>query len=77
MVKNDRVVQDGNTNDMLFSFKKLISYLSQYFTLKKGDLFYGTPAGVGQVNHGDIYKGYLSSKDNDIKKTNIFSLKVN
>ena len=51
---NDRVVQSGNTADLIFSFEDLIAYVSQFFTLKMGDLiFTGTPAGVGPVKVGD------------------------
>jgi 2-keto-4-pentenoate hydratase/2-oxohepta-3-ene-1,7-dioic acid hydratase in catechol pathway len=51
---NGNTVQKGNTKDMIFSFEDLISYVSDYMTLKTGDLIYtGTPAGVGPVNIGD------------------------
>lgn len=52
--KNGELVQNGTTKDMIFSFDHIISYLSQFFTLKIGDLiFTGTPAGVGPVKIGD------------------------
>jgi len=55
LFKNDKVVQDGNTKAMLWKVDELISYVSQYFTLKKGDIiFTGTPAGVGKVSENDI-----------------------
>ncbi|HET8829296.1 MAG TPA: fumarylacetoacetate hydrolase family protein [Pelobium sp.] len=61
---NDEVKQSGNTSQMLHSFNKLISYASQYFTLKKGDLiFTGTPAGVSKVNIGDQLKGFLQGRE--------------
>ncbi|MDM8159514.1 fumarylacetoacetate hydrolase family protein [Labilibaculum sp. K2S] len=51
---NGNRVQTGNTSNMIFSIDYLISYLSQYFTLKIGDLIYtGTPEGVGPVAIGD------------------------
>ena len=51
---NGNNIQSGNTRDMIFSFDKLISYVSKFFTLKIGDLiFTGTPAGVGPVKIGD------------------------
>lgn len=51
---NDQTRQQGNTKNMLFSFEKIIAFVSQYITLKKGDLiFTGTPEGVGQVHQGD------------------------
>jgi len=45
---------------LLFSFEQIIAFVSQYITLKKGDLiFTGTPAGVGKVNIGDRLEGYI------------------
>ena len=61
--KNDEVVQDGNTSSMLWKINELISYVSQYFTLKKGDIiFTGTPAGVGKVAENDILTGTIEGK---------------
>nr|WP_294899724.1 fumarylacetoacetate hydrolase family protein [uncultured Pedobacter sp.] len=61
---NDELKQIGNTSQMLHSFDKIISYASQYFTLKKGDLiFTGTPAGVSKVNIGDKLTGFLQGKE--------------
>lgn len=61
--KNDEIVQDGNTSSMLWKIDELISYVSQYFTLKKGDLiFTGTPAGVGKVEENDILIGTIEGK---------------
>ena len=61
--KNGDTVQVGNSKDMLFNFDKIISYISQFYTLKIGDLIYtGTPAGVGQVNNGDILKGFIGTQ---------------
>jgi len=57
---NGETKQSGNTNMLLFSFESIIAFVSQYITLKKGDLiFTGTPAGVGQVNVGDHLEGYI------------------
>jgi acylpyruvate hydrolase len=51
---NGQTVQKGNTRDMIFSFGKLIAYVSKFVTLKMGDLiFTGTPAGVGPVKIND------------------------
>lgn len=51
---NGVVKQNGNTADMLFPVGELISRLSEYFTLRPGDLIYtGTPEGVGPLAHGD------------------------
>jgi acylpyruvate hydrolase len=58
--KNGQVVQKGNTAQMIFSFEQIVSFVSQYFTLKVGDLIYtGTPAGVSQVNIGDKLEGFI------------------
>lgn len=52
--------QVGSTNDLLFSFDKVIAYVSQFVTLKVGDLIYtGTPEGVGPVKIGDKLQGYM------------------
>jgi acylpyruvate hydrolase len=61
--QNQLVVQNGNSADMIFSFDDIISYVSQRFTLKKGDfIFTGTPAGVGKINIGDLLEGYISDR---------------
>jgi 2-keto-4-pentenoate hydratase/2-oxohepta-3-ene-1,7-dioic acid hydratase in catechol pathway len=63
LLKNTELVQDGNTNAMLWKIDELISYVSQFFTLKKGDiLFTGTPAGVGKVAENDILVGTIENK---------------
>ena len=62
LFKNDKVVKDGNTKAMLWKVDELISYVSQYFTLKKGDIiFTGTPAGVGKVSENDILIGEINN----------------
>ena len=62
--KNEEIVQDGNTSDMLWKIDELISYVSQYFTLKKGDvIFTGTPACVGKVVEDDVLKGIVNGKE--------------
>ena len=64
LFKNDEIVQDGNTQAMLWKVDELIAYVSQYFTLKKGDIiFTGTPAGVGKVFENDVLKGVISGKE--------------
>src|SRR5690606_31773301 len=61
--KNSAKVQDGDTSLMIFSAEKIIAFVSQYFTLKAGDLiFTGTPAGVGKVVENDILEGFLEDK---------------
>ncbi len=63
LLKNNEVVQNGNTKAMLWKIDELISYISQYFTLKKGDLiFTGTPAGVGKVSENDELTGVMEGK---------------
>ena len=61
--KNGEIVQQGNTQDMLFHFDELIAYISRFLTLKIGDLiFTGTPAGVGPVKIGDRLTAYIEDK---------------
>lgn len=61
--KNGMTVQHGKTSDMIFNFNKIIAYVSQYITLKTGDLiFTGTPAGVGPVAIGDLLEGYIGEE---------------
>jgi 2-keto-4-pentenoate hydratase/2-oxohepta-3-ene-1,7-dioic acid hydratase in catechol pathway len=68
--KNNQLAQSGNSSNMLWKIDELISYVSQYFTLKIGDLiFTGTPAGVSKVISGDLLEGYIDS-------TKMFSLKI-
>lgn len=60
LVINGKSVQQGNTKDLLFSFDAIISFVSQFITLKTGDLiFTGTPEGVGPVHIGDRLEGYI------------------
>jgi len=60
---NGKTVQDGNTSLMIFSFEKIISYVSRFMTLKTGDLIYtGTPAGVGPVAINDRLEAYLEGE---------------
>jgi 2-keto-4-pentenoate hydratase/2-oxohepta-3-ene-1,7-dioic acid hydratase in catechol pathway len=61
--KNGELVQEGNTNSMLWKIDELVAYVSQYFTLKKGDvIFTGTPAGVGAVKENDVLLGMLENE---------------
>ncbi len=61
--KNGEVVQDGNSSLMLWQIDELISYVSKYFMLKKGDvIFTGTPAGVSKVNPGDVLEGRIEGE---------------
>ncbi len=70
MTKNGDVVQSSSTALMLWKIDELISYVSQFFTLKIGDIiFTGTPAGVGAVNVNDTLEGFLEGR-------RLFSIKV-
>ncbi len=61
--KNQETVQQGNTKDMIFGYDDLIVFISQFITLRKGDLIYtGTPVGVGPVQIGDKLEGFLEGK---------------
>jgi 2-keto-4-pentenoate hydratase/2-oxohepta-3-ene-1,7-dioic acid hydratase in catechol pathway len=68
---NGVTVQKGNSSGLIFSFNKIISYVSRFITLKIGDLiFTGTPHGVGRVEIGYNLKAYIEDKlmlDFDIK----------
>ncbi|WDF62489.1 fumarylacetoacetate hydrolase family protein [Flavobacterium sp. KACC 22763] len=60
---NSEVVQKGNSSMMLWKIDELISHVSQFFTLKIGDIiFTGTPAGVAAVKPNDILEGFLEDK---------------
>jgi 2-keto-4-pentenoate hydratase/2-oxohepta-3-ene-1,7-dioic acid hydratase in catechol pathway len=61
--QNGEVRQVGKTIDMLFSIDQLIAYVSQFVTLKTGDLIYtGTPSGVGPVAIGDVLTATLNGE---------------
>ena len=61
--KNNRVVQSACSELMLWKIDELISYVSQFFTLKKGDIiFSGTPSGVGKVEAGDVLEGFIENE---------------
>lgn len=63
LTNNGHLVQSGNTNLMLWKIDEIIAYVSQYFTLKKGDIiFTGTPKGVAAVKEGDVLEGFLEGK---------------
>jgi len=68
--KNGEDVQKGNTAHMLWQIDEIIEYVSQFFTLKIGDIiFTGTPEGVGRVKTNDVLNGY-------IEKESVFQIKV-
>jgi 2-keto-4-pentenoate hydratase/2-oxohepta-3-ene-1,7-dioic acid hydratase in catechol pathway len=63
LTKNDASVQRGHTRLMLYTIDQLIAYVSEFFTLKIGDiLFTGTPAGVGAVQENDRLEGFLEGQ---------------
>ena len=60
LLRNGERVQEGCTGDMLHSVDRIVSFISQFFTLKTGDIiFTGTPAGIGPVAIDDHLEGYL------------------
>ena len=64
LFKNKELVQNGNTAKMLWKIDEIIAYVSQFFTLKIGDvIFTGTPAGVGKVAVNDVLTGELEGKE--------------
>jgi 2-keto-4-pentenoate hydratase/2-oxohepta-3-ene-1,7-dioic acid hydratase in catechol pathway len=68
--KNNTIVQSSTTNDMLWSIDEIIAYVSQFFTLKIGDIiFTGTPSGVSRVQPDDSLKGFIGEEE-------FFSIKV-
>lgn len=63
LTRNGETVQKSDSDQMIFPIDRLVSYVSQFVTLKIGDLlFTGTPAGVGPVAIGDELKGYLNGE---------------
>lgn len=63
LLKNGETVQKGNISDMIFTIDQLIAYVSQFMTLKIGDLlFTGTPEGVGPVQIGDHLEGFIEGE---------------
>jgi 2-keto-4-pentenoate hydratase/2-oxohepta-3-ene-1,7-dioic acid hydratase in catechol pathway len=63
LTNNGHTVQKGNTSNMLWKINEIISYVSKYFTLKKGDIiFTGTPEGVASVSPNDILEGFIENK---------------
>lgn len=60
---NGETRQNGNTKNVIYSFEQIIAFVSQYITLKKGDLiFTGTPEGVGQVHQGDKLEAWIGTE---------------
>ncbi len=60
---NGELRQKGNSGDMIFSFDAIIAYITQFVTIKVGDLiFTGTPAGVGPININDHFDAFIGDK---------------
>ena len=67
---NNEIVQSSNSSNMIWKIDDLVTEVSNYFTLKIGDiLFTGTPEGVGKVSIGDVLDGFLEEKK-------VFSIKI-
>lgn len=63
LTNNNVTVQKGNSNMMMWNIDELISYVSQFFTLKIGDIiFTGTPEGVAAVKPDDVLEGFLEGQ---------------
>ena len=63
MTVNGKTVQTGVSSNMIFNFNQIISYVSRFVTIKKGDLiFTGTPKGVGKVKKDDLLEAFLQGE---------------
>ncbi|CAM3985473.1 fumarylacetoacetate hydrolase family protein [Flavobacterium sinopsychrotolerans] len=63
LTNNSKTVQMSNSGLMLWKIDELISYVSQFFTLKIGDIiFTGTPEGVAAVKPDDVLEGFLEGQ---------------
>ncbi len=63
LLKNGEIAQKGNSSLMLWKIDELVAYVSQFFTLKIGDIiFTGTPEGVAAVQPNDVLEGYLEGQ---------------
>jgi 2-keto-4-pentenoate hydratase/2-oxohepta-3-ene-1,7-dioic acid hydratase in catechol pathway len=70
LTNNGKTVQKSNSSLMLWKIDEIIAYVSQYFTLKIGDIiFTGTPEGVAVVRPNDVLEGFLEGNK-------LFSIKV-
>ena len=70
LIKNDKIIQKGNSSEMIWNIDELISEISRFFTLKIGDIiFTGTPKGVGKVNIDDFLLGSIEGEQ-------LFSIKI-
>jgi 2-keto-4-pentenoate hydratase/2-oxohepta-3-ene-1,7-dioic acid hydratase in catechol pathway len=65
LLKNGTIVQCGFSKDMIYDIDSIIEHVSQFVTLKIGDIiFTGTPAGVGPIAVGDKLEGLLEGESN-------------
>jgi 2-keto-4-pentenoate hydratase/2-oxohepta-3-ene-1,7-dioic acid hydratase in catechol pathway len=63
LFKNKEKVQEGNSQDMIFDFDYIVSYISNFFSINIGDLvFTGTPAGVGEIVVGDEIEAFMEEQ---------------
>jgi len=70
LCKNGEIVQSATTQNMLWNIDDIIAYVSQFFTLKIGDIiFTGTPSGVSSVKPNDSLQGFIGDEE-------FFSIKV-
>ncbi|MDA3943611.1 MAG: fumarylacetoacetate hydrolase family protein [Bacteroidetes bacterium] len=60
---NQEIRQEGNSKNMIFSFDQIIAYVSQFVTLRSGDLiFTGTPEGVGPTQIEDHFEVFVGTE---------------
>jgi acylpyruvate hydrolase len=53
---NGQVMQDANTDDLVFSVVQLIEYYSQFYLFKPGDVITtGSPSGVGYGRNPKVF----------------------
>ena len=63
LTQNGTLKQSSNTSQMYYSIDSLIAYVSQFFTLKKGDLiFTGTPDGIGPIAINDRLEAFIDNQ---------------
>lgn len=60
---NGSIVQEGQSDKMIFPLRRIISNITKYFAINIGDIiFTGTPSGVGECTVGDVLTGYLEDQ---------------
>ena len=63
LLKNGNIVQKESTKNMIWKIDEIISEISNYITLKIGDIiFTGSPAGVGSIKIEDFLEGFIEDK---------------